>query len=180
MVVLTVSDNIGHCFQSPACTSKYGNGDFCKWKIAIKWGKLPRKKNREWCPLLVMMLGNAFGVQCTFPNMESKGGWCSLLMMMFEVLLSGNTLPFPGYSMWNPWKGGWTAEIPDGFHGMVDGFHGFSTWIPYFFQMDSIIFQMDSMEFPHGFHMEWVHGIIIIYISYTIFRMESIWNDFME
>ena len=47
--------------------------------------------------------------------------------------------------MWNPWKGGWTAEIldgfhgmgdgihgmGDGFHGMVDGFHGFSTWIPY-------------------------------------------------
>ena len=77
--------------------------------------------------------------------------------------------------MWNPWKGGWTAEIPGGLHGMVDGihgmgdgfhgmgdgihgmgdgihgmgdgFHGFSTWIP-------LVFQMDSMEFPHGFHME--------------------------
>ncbi|EDR01070.1 uncharacterized protein LACBIDRAFT_312553 [Laccaria bicolor S238N-H82] len=49
-----------------------------------------------------------------------------------------NTLPSPGYSMWNPWNGGWTAEIPDGFHGMVDGFHGmgdgfhtFGAWIPW-------------------------------------------------
>ena len=40
--------------------------------------------------------------------------------------------------MWNPWKGGWTAEIPGGFHGMGDGFHGmgdgfhtFGGWIPY-------------------------------------------------
>ena len=65
-----------------------------------------------------------------------------------------STLPSLGYSMWNPWKGGWTAEIPDGFHGMVDGFHGFSTWIPYFFHMDSILFHMDSIGFPHGFHME--------------------------
>ena len=24
----------------------------------------------------------------------------------------------------NPWNRGWTAEIPDGFHGMVDGIHG--------------------------------------------------------
>ena len=47
--------------------------------------------------------------------------------------------------MWNPWKGGWTAEIPDGFHGMVDGIHGmgdgfhtFGGWIPWFFHMDSI------------------------------------------
>ena len=52
--------------------------------------------------------------------------------------LESSTLPSPGYFMWNPWKGGWTAEIPDGFHGMVggihgmgDGFHGFSRWIPY-------------------------------------------------
>ena len=44
VVVLTVGDNIEHCFQSPVCTSKYGNRDFCKWKMAIKWGKLHRKK----------------------------------------------------------------------------------------------------------------------------------------
>ena len=67
-------------------------------------------------------------------------------------MVNFSTLPSPGYSMWNPWKGGWTAEIPGGFHGMVDGFHGmgdgfhgFSTWIPYFFHMDSILFQMDSI-----------------------------------
>ena len=78
--------------------------------------------------------------------------------------------------MWNPWKGGWTAEIPDGFHGMGDGFHTFGGWIPWnggwipwFFHMDSMVFphgfhtfstwipwvfQIDSMEFPDGFHME--------------------------
>ena len=58
-----------------------------------------------------------------------------------------STLPCPGYSMWNPWKGGWTAEIPDGFHGMVDGFHGFSTWIPY-------LFHTFSIWIPYLFHME--------------------------
>ena len=31
-----------------------------------------------------------------------------------------STLP----SLGNPWNGGWTAEIPGGFHGMGDGFHG--------------------------------------------------------
>ena len=53
--------------------------------------------------------------------------------------------------MWNPWKGGWTAEIPGGFHGMVDGFHGTGGWIPwnggwipYFWWMDSILFHMES------------------------------------
>ena len=60
---------------------------------------------------------------------------------------SSSTLPCPGYSMWNPWKGGWTAEIPGGFHGMVDGFHGFSTWIPY-------LFQLDSIPFPYGIQLE--------------------------
>ena len=38
-VVVTVGDNIRHCSQGPVCTSKYRNGDFCKQKIAIKWGK---------------------------------------------------------------------------------------------------------------------------------------------
>ena len=71
---------------------------------------------------------------------------------MTEVSKHGSTLPSPGYSMWNPWKGGWTAEIPDGFHGMVDGFHGFSTLIPYLFHMESILFHMESMGFPDGFH----------------------------
>ena len=70
VVVFTVGGNIGHCFQGPVCTSKYRKGDFCKQKIAIKWGKFHRK-NGGWCPLLVMMLGNAFRVQCTFPSMES-------------------------------------------------------------------------------------------------------------
>ena len=51
----------------------------------------------------------------------------------------GSTLPSLGYSMWDPWNGGWTAEIPGGFHGMGDGFHTFSRWIPYFFQVDSIL-----------------------------------------
>ena len=75
--------------------------------------------------------------------------------------------------MWNPWKGGWTAEIPDGFHGMGDGFHGmgdgfhtFGGWIPWFFHMD-------SMVFPQGFHTfsRWIPWN---------FQMDSIWNEFME
>ena len=89
------------------------------------------------------------------------------------ILVISSTLPSPGCSMWNPWKGGWTAEIPGGFHGMVDGNHGmgdgfhgmvdgihgigdefhgmedgFHTlggWIPWFFHMDSILFHMDSI-----------------------------------
>jgi len=32
--------------------------------------------------------------------------------------------------------------------------------------MDSMEWLMDSMEFPDGFH--------------TVFRVESIWNEFME
>ena len=43
VVVLTVGDNLKHCFQGPVCTSKYRNGDFCKQKIAIKWQKFHRK-----------------------------------------------------------------------------------------------------------------------------------------
>ena len=48
--------------------------------------------------------------------------------MLFEQFQDGGMgvgqyFTLPGYSMWNPWNGGWTAEIPGGFHGMVDGFH---------------------------------------------------------
>ena len=86
----------------------------------------------------------------------------NILLLTFlelsHLLPHYSTLPCPGYSMWNPWKGGWTAEIPwnggmdsmewgmdsmiwgmdsillvDGFHGMGDGFHTFSRGIPYFF-----------------------------------------------
>jgi hypothetical protein len=32
-------------------------------------------------------------------------------------------------------------------------------------------------EFPDGFHMEWVHGIIIPHLFHAIFRVESIWNE---
>ena len=72
-------------------------------------GEIAQKKNRGWCPLLVMMLGNALRVQCTFPNMETnkigenhkhKGGWCSLLMMMFEVLFSGSSVHFQIQKVW--------------------------------------------------------------------------------
>ena len=56
----------------------------------------------------------------------------------YDCCINSSTLPSPGYSMWNPWNGGWTAEIPGGFHGMVDGFHGmvdgfhtFGGWIPW-------------------------------------------------
>ena len=91
-----------------------------------------------------------------------------------------STLPSPGYSMWNPWKGGWTAEIPDGFHGMGDGFHGkgdgfhtFGGWIPW-------VFHMDSMVFSHGFHTfsTWIPSFSR-WIPWT-FQMDSIWNEFME
>ena len=50
----------------------------------------------------------------------------------------------PGLFHVESMEGGWTAEIPggfhrmvDGFHGTVDGFHDFSTWIPYLFHMES-------------------------------------------
>ena len=86
-------------------------------KNSNKTGEIAQEKNRGWCPLLVMMLGNAFRVQCTFPNMESmamlnikgnkigenhknKGGWCSLLMMMFEVLFSGSSVHFQIQKVW--------------------------------------------------------------------------------
>ena len=83
-----------------------------------------------------------------------------------------STLPCPGYSMWNPWKGAWTAEIPDGFHGMGDGFHTFGGWIPYLFHTFSTwipyfscgfhtfsswilyLFQLDSIPFPYGIQLE--------------------------
>ena len=64
----------------------------------------------------------------------------------------GSTLLSPGYSMWNPWNGGWTAEIPDGFHGMVDEFYTFGRWILYFWWMDSMEWGIDSIPFPDGFH----------------------------
>ena len=69
---------------------------------------------------------------------------------------SCSTLPCLGYSMWNPWKGRWTAEIPDGFHGMVDGFHGFSTWIPYLFHTFSIWTPYFSIWNPAGIS-SWNH-----------------------
>ena len=84
--------------------------------------------------------------------------WCSSLISLdfssipVPFLRIPSTLPCPGYSIWNAWNGGWTAEIPGGFHGMGDGFHSFSIWIPYFFHMDSMTSLMDSMDFPHGFH----------------------------
>ena len=70
--------------------------------------------------------------------------------------------------MWNPWKGGWTAQIPGGFHGMVDGIHGmgdgfhgmgdgfhtFGGWIPWNGGWIPWFFHMDSIGFPDGFHME--------------------------
>ena len=79
-----------------------------------------------------------------------------------QILGPVSTLPCPGYSMWNPWKGGWTAEIPGGFHGMVDGFHGFSTWIPYLFHTFSIWIPYFSIWIPYLVHME------------------SSWNKFLE
>ena len=79
--------------------------------------------------------------------------WLSMVYFSLS-LINCSPLPCPGYSMWNPWKGGWTAEIPGGFHGMVDGFHGmgdgfhtFGGWIPWFFHMDSI-------PFPYGIQLE--------------------------
>ena len=68
--------------------------------------------------------------------------------------LNDSTLPSPGYSMWNPWKGDGLQKfqmdsilLVDGFHGMGDGFHTSSRWIPYLFQLDSILF-------PYGIQLE--------------------------
>ena len=76
-----------------------------------------------------------------------------------------STLPCPGYSIWNAWKGGWIPWNGDGLHGMGDGFHGigdgfhtFGGWIPWNGGWIPYIFQMDSIHFPDGFHtfsMEW-------------------------
>ena len=46
-------------------------GAFANEKHQKNMGNFTQKKNRGWCSLLVMMLGNAFRVQCTIPNMES-------------------------------------------------------------------------------------------------------------
>ena len=60
--------------------------------------------------------------------------------------------------MWNPWKGGWTAEIPDGFHGMGDGFHTFGGWIPYH---GIIIQHLDiSSNLNTGLFEIWVSDLI--------------------
>jgi hypothetical protein len=42
-------------------------------KYSMKIGKKSGKKRGGWCSLLVMMFGGAvFRVQCIFPNMESE------------------------------------------------------------------------------------------------------------
>ena len=45
-------------------------------------------------------------------------------------------------------------------------------WIPCVWVMDSMKYQMDSITFPgwspYGIHVELVHGIIILYLFYTI------------
>jgi hypothetical protein len=95
-----------------------------------------------------------------------------------------STLPSLGYSMWNPWTGGWTAEIPDGFHGMRDGIHTFSTWNPYLFHMESIClvggFHGISRWIPYGMS-SWNHNYtLILYHFQGGIHMDSIWTDFME
>jgi hypothetical protein len=45
----------------------------CQIKNSIKIWKKSRKKRGGWCSLLVMMFGGTvFRVQCVFPNMESE------------------------------------------------------------------------------------------------------------
>jgi hypothetical protein len=42
-------------------------------KNSMKMGKKSGKKRGGWCSLLVMMFGGAvFRVQCVFPNIESE------------------------------------------------------------------------------------------------------------
>jgi len=99
----------------------------------------------------------------------SKAGVTITKVQKVHTSSYGSTLPSPGYSMWNPWNGGWiqmdsmewlmdSMDFPDGFHGLADGFHGISRWIPY---------GMSS----------WNHNSTLIL---TILRVESIWNEFME
>ena len=61
-------------------------------------------------------------------------------------------------SWWIPWNGGWNP------------WNG--GWIPYFWWMES----MESIGFPEGFHMEWVHGIIILHLYKFKPKYWVVWN----
>ena len=75
--------------------------------------------------------------------------------------------------------GGGFHGMVDGFHGMVDEFHTFPHGFHTFFRWIPWSFQMDSMELPDGFHMDWAHGIMILHLSYTNFKVESRWNKLL-
>ena len=60
------------------------------------------------------------------------------------MMPNSSTLPSLGYSIWNPWNGGW--RLMDSMWIPWTGW-----WIPWTFQMDSMEFPDHSMEFPDGF-----------------------------
>jgi hypothetical protein len=79
-VVLTVGDDVwGCCFQGLCAYFQIWKVRLCQMKNSIKIWKKKKialkygKKRGGWCSLLVMMFGVAvFRVQCIFPNMESE------------------------------------------------------------------------------------------------------------
>ena len=114
----------------------------CKGNQQLCWAPLRPPCIGAWCCWLAQGLSfsycwhvqdkgaHAFNCTCHFlwftrPGSPSIGRSSWLCTTSID-----STLPSLGYSMWNPWNGGWTAEIPGGFHGMVDGFHTISIWNP--------------------------------------------------
>ena len=155
----------------------HGFVELLRWHTLL-WMKKTEELKRngteigDWSPTAITLL-NVIPCMLTRQNQTHQ-----YQMRRYQTHQIHSTLPSPGYSMWNPWKGGlhkfqvdsmewwmesmewgmesmeWGMEsilLVDGFHGMGDGFHGFSTWIPSF-----------STWIPWNF------------------QMDSIWNEFME
>ena len=78
-------------------------------------------------------------------------------LMKGGILSTLSTLPSPGYSIWNPWNGGW--RLMDSMEWLMD-----SMWIPWNFQMDSILFKSDLMPPQNSIQNSYVNIDIVLII----------------
>ena len=98
---------------------------------------------------------------------------CIVQLPQQTVHLPTSTLPSLGYSIWNPWNGGWrlmdSMDFPDGFHIIPWNFQ-IIPWnfqiIPWNFQMDSILFKSDLMPPQNSIQNSYVN-IDIVFIIFT-------------
>ena len=110
------------------------------------------KSRLEWCPQ----------EWCLAVKMDVRTYNQGVISKKVESYPLNSTLPSLGYSIWNPWNGGWrlmdSMEFPDHSMDFPDGFH-IIPWnfqiIPWNFQMDSILFKSDSchLKIPYKTHM---------------------------